>query len=198
MYTQVKGKIVNNRVLNLEILLASGMAVKVLCPVRITEELEGKEGLDVLLHVYTVYKEDAIVLYGFTKREDRDLFEYVLNTVDGVGPKTALGLLNRFAPADFLDIVTTANTHLLSKCPGIGAKSAEKVIFCLKDKVAKLGKLVGVTSTTSTGLGKNEEEAVSALVVLGLGEVAAKKKVAELIKTKPDATTEWLVTSALK
>jgi holliday junction DNA helicase RuvA len=198
MYTQVKGEVLSNKLFNLEIGLPSGMTVRVLTPMRVSEEIAKTKPSIVTVHVYTVYKEDNIVLYGFLERTERDLFEFVLNTVDGVGPKTGLALMNKFAPAEFIDMVSTANIALLSKCPGIGPKLAEKILFALKDRTLHLAKLVGSPSKAGMITSKYEEEAVQALTVLGLGEVTAKKKVAELLKANPAATTEMLVKDALK
>jgi Holliday junction DNA helicase RuvA len=92
------------------------------------------EGQSVTLYTYLAHREDAMLLYGFPSLEERELF-LMLTSVSGVGTKTALGILSAMSASDVVTAIATADTKRLAKAPGIGKKTAERLILELKEKL---------------------------------------------------------------
>jgi Holliday junction DNA helicase RuvA len=92
------------------------------------------EGQSVTLYTYLAHREDAMLLYGFPSLEERELF-LMLTSVSGVGTKTALGILSAMTASDVVTAIATADTKRLAKAPGIGKKTAERLILELKEKL---------------------------------------------------------------
>ncbi|MEI6242248.1 MAG: Holliday junction branch migration protein RuvA [Chlamydiota bacterium] len=154
-----------------------------------------KVGEDVLLYVSLVIREEAHTLYGFLQRQDRDLFELLLS-VSGVGPKTALSILSHFDIHSFTDVISHANVFQLSKVPGIGKKTAEKLILEMKDKV-KFKSLSPLEHKSPSDHGM-ASDAISALMNLGYHPLQAQKAIKDVLeKHKPKNTSE-LITLALR
>ena len=130
-------------------------------------------GEAVFFYVSQVVREDAHLLYGFLQKEARDLFETLL-TLSGIGPKTALALLGHIDLPSFHHAIGNSDTRLLSKIPGIGKKTAERLILEMRDKLAPL-------SLPSTHPGSLVADAISALLHLGYPAAAAQKAVQSAI-----------------
>lgn len=128
-------------------------------------------GEETCLYTYTNVREDAIQLYGFLTIEDYELF-LMLISVSGVGPKLGLGILSAISPDQFVGLIISGDTKGLQKLPGIGKKSAERLVLELKDKIESLGIAGTFTpSGTISALVKAPvgvtEEVVEALMALG-------------------------------
>lgn len=151
------------------------------------------KGEEVKLHIYTHIREDIFDLYGFLHRDSLEMFELLIS-VSGVGPKVALGILSTLTPATFILAVTQGDHKTIAKAPGVGAKMSQRIVLELKDKVK--GFDVGTLDepVMSTLDENNQNEAVSALVVLGYTPMEAKKAVA----SSGAQTTEELIKDALK
>jgi Holliday junction DNA helicase RuvA len=117
------------------IVLAGGVGYKVLSPLPVL--LAYPEGSDVSLYIHTHVREDQLSLYGFEKDIELELFERLIN-VSGIGPKSALAMLSVHSPASVAEAVERGDASVLSHTPGIGKKTAEKIIIELKGKLAHL------------------------------------------------------------
>ncbi|GAB4332430.1 MAG: Holliday junction branch migration protein RuvA [Desulfobulbaceae bacterium] len=128
------------------------------------------EGEEVFLHVHTSVREDAITLFGFMGREEKELF-LLLNTVSGVGPRLALGILSGIAAPELSEAISTKNMARLTAIPGVGKKTAQRMCVELQDKVAPLAGQAAPEgegfADTGSLQGDNVQDAVSALVNLG-------------------------------
>jgi Holliday junction DNA helicase RuvA len=142
--------------------------------------LEKHLGDEVTFWTYLAVRENALDLYGFITKEELDLFELLL-TVSGIGPKTALAILNAANPATIKRAVMTEDPAYLTKTSGIGKKNAEKIVLELKDK------LTGFEEVESTAAALGESDALEALKALGYSEKdsrdALKKVPAEITDT---------------
>lgn len=137
-----------------------GVGYEVACSQISLSELEGRKGDTLLLWIHTHVREDALQLFGFLSRAEKDLFLSLLK-VNGVGPKLALGLLSG-APADrIVAAIESGDAKALSALPKVGKKTAEQIILTLQ------GKLVRVEKTSAPALPDNLQQIQSALVHLG-------------------------------
>ncbi|MGD0569884.1 MAG: Holliday junction branch migration protein RuvA [Candidatus Sulfotelmatobacter sp.] len=135
-------------------------------------------GSEVALHVHTHVREDLIALYGFLRPEEKQLFEKLI-TVSGIGPKLAITILSGMA-ADELAVAIRGNDLMrLTKIPGIGKKTAERMVLELRDK---LPAVTGVSAPTMPAMSATEEDVLSALVNLGYQRAAAEKVLASIVK----------------
>lgn len=146
----------------------------------------------VVLYTHLIVREDAQLLYGFENVAERDLFRTLIK-VTGIGPRLALSLLSRVATDVFASAITSGNTAALVRVPGIGKKTAQRLVVELKDKVREL------SASTSVGSTPTAREAVLALIALGYRENTAAQVVGEVADGGEVArSTEDLVQEALK
>lgn len=147
-----------------------------------------------MLYTHFVVREDAQLLYGFKEAGERELFRLLIS-VSGVGSATAMVILSSLSPNEIKQAILSKDVNTLKGVKGIGAKSAERIIIDLRDKI---GKVEG-ESIISEPLGNTvKEEALSALVMLGFGKNPAEKALTKLIKSGEDFTVEELIKKALK
>jgi holliday junction DNA helicase RuvA len=149
------------------------------------------------MHTVQVIREDAHTLFGFATVQERDLFKHLI-TVSGVGPNTARMILSSMSPSEIKSAIVSKNINILQSIKGIGAKTAQRIILDLKDKLEKEGDfrddyLIPVNNTI-------HEEALSALVMLGFSKNSAQKAIGVILKRRQDetVTAEELVKEALK
>jgi holliday junction DNA helicase RuvA len=155
------------------------------------------EGTTVSLQIHTSVKEDAINLYGFRTQQEKELFQLLIG-VSGVGPKLANGILSNSQPSELAESIVGGNLARLSAIPGIGKKTAERLVLELKEKVKKLG-MAHAEPATAPVAAKQEirEDVLSALINLGYKESVVQKALGE-IKIAEDATVESILKQALK
>lgn len=145
-------------------------------------------GAEVKLHTYTLVREDAFSLYGFLTRDDLDIFKKCI-TVNGIGPKGGLAILSVMDADALRYAILSGDAKAIAKAPGIGAKTAERLILDLKDKVSfddtMIGREISLNQSERAGMPENDalKEAVEALVALGYGQTESLKAV----KQVPDA-----------
>ena len=153
--------------------------------------IQGKSA--VKLYIYEAIREDAIVLYGFQTKAERETF-LLLITVSGVGTNTARMIISAFSPMELYHAITGGNVSLIKSVKGIGPKTAERIIVDLKDKIKP------TDSTLSLQLPGNVlvDEAVAALIMLGFNQSVSQKTVMSLLKENPGATVESIIKAALK
>lgn len=156
---------------------------------------------DVKLYIYEAIREDAFTLWGFSNKQERELF-LLLISVSGIGGNTARMILSSLTTTELVDAISTDNAKLLKNVKGIGLKTAQRIIVDLKDKIIK----TDVASQSNTlGLGEKnpiskeiQEEATSALTMLGFQASASQKVVVSILKEDPSASVEKVIKLALK
>lgn len=160
-------------------------------------------GDEVFLYIYTSVREDAITLFGFAKAEDRELF-LLLNTVSGVGPKLALGILSGISAPDLCEAVSRKNLGRLTSLPGVGKKTAERMCVELGDKVGRFytaaaGELRHAPDESMVE-GDNVQDALSALINLGYPQNTAWQALRKVQRRQPVAEMkiEDLIRAALR
>ena len=153
-----------------------------------------KEGEECKLYIYEAIREDAHLLYGFVKKQERELF-ILLISVSGVGPNTARIILSSFTPSELENVIASGNVGLLKNVKGLGTKTAERIIVDLKDKI-KVGDSTFIIGTREEQ--EVQEETIAALVMLGYPQPAAKKVVQKISKENPTYKVEELIKAALK
>jgi Holliday junction DNA helicase RuvA len=162
-----------------------GVGFKVFVPGPVFDNLDGV-GRGIFLHTYLMVREDALTLYGFSSQEQRALFELLL-TVQGVGPRLALSVLSSLS----LDVVRRAVAHaqaeVLDGVPGVGRKTAEKIVFALKDKLKGELTVSGMPAVTDV-----DTEVIGALTTLGYSVVEAQAAVQAIPKGEGKAVEDRL------
>ncbi len=152
------------------------------------------------LFIHTHVKEDALQLFGFLTPAEKEMFCLLL-TVSGVGPKLALNILSNIPAPELLGCLVQGNSTRLCQLPGIGKKTAERLVLELRDKAQKMGLIIssGAPQSGAAAPSVNEglDEALSALVNLGYKEVQARKAL-QSMELPPNATVETILKGALK
>lgn len=202
MITSVTGTLVSASPLT-AIIEAGGLGYEVHIPVTTAERL-ARPGQRVKLHTLAVYREDSQTLYGFATEEERDFFRLMVEKVTGVGPKMALSVLSKLSLATLQGAIAAGDVGLLAKCPGIGKKTAERLVIELRDKLNTAllspdSPAKAEPGETAPAAGENKiRDAVLALVALGYKAPDADKAVRQsLVALGPAATTEALIKKAL-
>lgn len=200
MITSISGTLVAATALT-AVIETGGFGYEVHIPVTTAERLPAL-GQSVKLHTLAVYREDAQTLYGFATAEERDFFRLLVEKVTGVGPKLALSVLSRLSLPSLKGAIATGDVALLSKCPGIGRKTAERLVMELRDHLAPsgLGAATGPAgAATPAASGEDKvRDAVLALVALGYKPADADKAIRQaLAGLGAAATTEALIKRAL-
>lgn len=152
-------------------------------------------GKEVFLFTQQIIREDAHLLFGFYTKEEKEMFNLLIS-VNGVGAVSALILLSSLDLKDIAQAILNNNSALLQKVKGIGAKTAERIIVDLRDKVEKFG--VSAENISAFADNKVKEESLSALEVLGIPKKMSEKIADRILKQNPDLQTEELVKQILK
>lgn len=154
-------------------------------------------GQNIFLYLSQVIREDSNTLYAFLEKQERDLFETLI-TISGIGPKTGLAIIGHMDWNSFHHAITASDIRILSKIPGIGKKSAERLIMEMKDKLKSNPSMKKNSFTESSGVGSLLTDAVSTLMNLGYHPVDAQKAVqAAQSETKDILDLGTLITLAL-
>ena len=156
----------------------------------------GEPGGEVSLRIHTHVREDVIALFGFVTALELQLFERLI-AVNGIGPRLALAVLSGIEPPDLVQAIQRADVVRLTAIPGIGKKTAERVVLELKDKVATLA----VTSPAAEAPamhGAMRDDLLSALLNLGYHRPAAEKALDRVLEQEPESTFEQALRAALK
>ena len=197
MITSISGILVAATPLT-AIVETGGLGYEVHIPVTTAERLPAT-GQPAKLHTLAVYREDAHTLYGFSTEEERDFFRLLVEKVTGVGPKMALSVLSKLSLPTLKGAIAAGDVALLAKCPGIGRKTAERLVMELRDKLAPAGLSAGLPGRPPAGPDANKlGDAVLALVALGYKAPDADKAVRQaLAALGAAASTEALIKKAL-
>jgi Holliday junction DNA helicase RuvA len=146
------------------------------------------------LFIHEIVREDAYLLYGFADKKEREIFRNLLS-VSGVGANTACMMLSSLSPEELRSAIINGEVNTLKTIKGIGAKSAQRIIVDLKDKLEKEGIEKQIVETQDN---TNREEALSALVTLGFPRKNVEKVLETLNHQEPGLNVEELVKKALK
>ena len=144
----------------------------------------------VSLFIHTSVKEDSITLFGFFTHSEKEMFELLIS-ISGIGPKVSLGILSGISVDDLKDAIANGNVSRLIAIPGIGRKTAERVVLELRNKVDAI-KADGSIKITSA-----KDEAISALATLGYQRQLAEKVVRDLLSENANYSLEELIRKAL-
>ena len=180
----------------------NGLGYEVHIPVTTAEKVPGI-GKACSLFVHSVYREDSATLYGFATREDRDFFRLLVEKVSGIGPKIGISILSRMSVALLRGAIANSDIALLSKCPGIGKKTAERVVIELKDKVgiaapAASGGDAALHPEPTNGSSNSFQDLVASLMTLGYKLADADKLARKAANLLPaGASVEELLKKAL-
>ena len=181
------------------ILDVNGVGFGIFMPAQSMNLLPGI-GEEVKLHTYMNVREDAMQLFGFLTKDDLKVFKLVIG-VSGIGPKGGLSILSHLSPDELRFAVMSHDAKAISGAPGIGKKTAEKLIIELKDKLNMDDVLERISDTSDTtvihGSNQIQTEAVQALVALGYGNAEALRAVKK-VEAQEDATVEEILKQALK
>lgn len=150
---------------------------------------------EAFLYIQQIIREDAHLLFGFKTRSEKEMFNLLIS-VNGVGAVSALILLSTLSLDEIASAILSRNSTLIQKAKGIGAKTAERIIVDLKDKVQKFSDPEENISTLANN--KVKEESLSALEVLGIPKRMSEKLADKIIKQNPEISIEELVKQILK
>ena len=197
MIVGLKGRLVSSTPI-MAVVEAGGIFYEVNIPVTTAEKLP-RRGEEVMLHTLAVYREDSQSLYGFADSADRDFFKTLVEKVSGIGPKIALNMMSGMSVGTLKNAIASGDLSLLAKCPGIGKKTAQRLVVELKDVVAASGISSFVDSSgAQPAMASPSSDAVAALVALGFKLADADKAVRIASDSLgPDASTEAIVKKAL-
>jgi Holliday junction DNA helicase RuvA len=194
MIEYIKGEIVELSPTRV-VIDCAGIGYELNISVTTYSEINGCES--VKIYTYEVIREDAHLLYGFSTREERELFLQLIS-VSGVGPNTARLILSSLPPNDLVNIISSGDDVSLTRVKGIGNKTAQRIVVDLRNKVKAVD---GATSRQGAGRGSAselKEGAVAALVMLGFQKSASLKVVEAILKSSPSLKVEQVIKEALK
>lgn len=202
MITSIQGTLASATPLH-AVIEINGFGYEVHIPVTTAEKLP-QPGATVKLHTLVIYREDAQTLYGFASTADRDFFRLMIEHVTGIGPKSALTIMSKLSLAVLENAIRAGDVATLAKCPGIGKKTAERLVVELKNKVGGAG-LAGATGSEdasdaaqSSG-DTRHRDAVLALTALGYKAADADQAVRRAaLALGATASTEALIKKALQ
>ncbi len=195
MIAQLRGKLLEKRPPNL-IVDVMGVGYELEAPMTTFYDLPAP-GADVVLHTHLVVREDAQRLFAFSRPRQRDLFRTLLR-VNGVGPRVALAILSGLSTDEFIACMTDQDVDRLTRVPGIGRKTAQRLIVEMRDRLAEAGDS-GLAAQPQPGTPPRTDpvaDAVSALIALGYKPVEASRVVRNV--AAEDLTSEEIIRHALQ
>ena len=191
MITHIKGKLVEKNPTDVVI---DCNAVGYLLNISLHTYSQIPEGEHLKLFTHLQVKEDSHTLYGFSSLAEREIFRLLIS-VSGIGASIARTMLSSLTPKQVIEGIAASDVALIQAIKGIGAKTAQRVIIDLKDKVLKIYDIDEVSVSKGN---TNKNEALSALEVLGYLRKQAERVVDKIIASQPDATVETIIKQALK
>ena len=191
MITQIHGKLIEKNPTNV-VVDCNGVCYEINISMHTFSLLPTSDFLKIYTHLHI--KEDSHTLYGFIEKAERELFRLLIS-VSGIGTNTARVMLSSLSPKQIQQAIAVADVATIQSIKGIGAKTAQRVILDLKEKVLKV---FGMDEVSGTLNNTSKEEALSALEVLGYARKQAEKVCNKIISTTPDANVETIIKLALK
>ncbi len=191
MITQLSGKLVEKNPTHV-VIDCSGVGYLANISLFTFEQIKDKENITLYTHLQV--REDAHTLYGFYERTEREVFRKLLS-VSGIGASTARLMFSSLSPSEITHAIVNGDVDTIKSIKGIGAKTAQRVIVDLKDK---LGKVENSSEILTFINNTNQEEALSALETLGYTRKQSEKLVAKIVKMQPDISVENIIKQSLK
>ncbi len=191
MITHLKGKLVEKNPTHV-IIECAGVGYFVNISLNTFSNIKNEEGISLYTHLQV--KEDSHTLFGFSEKSEREIFRLLLS-VSGIGASIARTMLSSLSPAQIRDAIANADVVTIQGIKGIGAKTAQRVILDLRDKILKVYDIDEVSINSNN---TNKEEALSALEVLGFVRRQAEKVVDKAISQDPSLSAENIIKLALK
>ena len=174
-----------------------GVGYEVTIPLSTFYDLEDM-GSTVQLRIYTHVREDTIALFGFKSPNEKLMFEQV-TSISGIGPKLGITILSGMPVDELVAAIRQSNLARLTSIPGIGKKTAERLVVELRDKLAKVLTVPADEQTAPHGVSQPQEDVISALVNLGYAKASAEKAVQTVVSTsKTEPAFEELLRTALR
>ena len=191
MITHLKGKLVEKNPTHV-IIECAGVGYFVNISLNTFSNIKDEESISLFTHL--LVKEDSHTLFGFAEKSEREIFRLLLS-VSGIGSSTARIMLSSLSPAQIRDAIANGDVATIQGIKGIGAKTAQRVILDLRDKILKVYDIDEVSINSNN---TNKEEALSALEVLGFVRRQAEKAVDKVINQDPLLSAENIIKLALK
>ena len=191
MITQIRGRLVEKNPTYV-VVDCAGVGYLLHVSLQTFSSLPTDENIRLFTHLSI--REDAHTLYGFITKTEREVFKLLIS-VSGVGPSIARTMLSSMSSEEVQNAIASENVALIQSVKGIGAKTAQRVIVDLKDKILKTFDIDEVSLSSNN---TNKEEALSALEVLGFNRMQSEKVITAILKDTPNETVELLIKKALK
>jgi|SRR5690554_3594244 len=191
MISHIQGRLVEKNPTDV-VIDCNGVGYGINISLHTFSELPTSENVKLFTHL--IVREDAHILYGFSGVAEREIFRLLIS-VSGVGPSTARTMLSSLAPEQIVDAIVTNDLKTIQSAKGIGAKTAQRLVLDLKDKILKVYGMSSISSETSN---TNKIEALSALETLGFARKQAEKVCDSIVKENPQASVESIIKLALK
>ncbi len=191
MITHIQGKLTEKNPTHV-VIECNGVGYMLNISLHTFSQIPDNEDLKLFTHLQV--KEDSHTLYGFSSLAEREIFRLLIS-VSGIGSSIARTMLSSLTPKQVREGIASSDVALIQSIKGIGAKTAQRVILDLKDKILKIYDIDEVSVSQGN---TNKEEALSALEVLGFVKKQAERVVDKIIITEPDANVETIIKQALK
>jgi Holliday junction DNA helicase RuvA len=191
MITHIQGRLVEKSPTNV-VIDCAGVGYDINISLHTYSLLPERENIK--LFTYLHIKEDGHTLFGFVEKSEREIFKLLIS-VSGIGTGIARTMLSSLSPKQIIEAIASSDVATIQSAKGIGAKTAQRVILDLKEKVLKVYDLDEISTLTDN---TNKSEALSALEVLGFNRKLAEKAVEKVLKDTPSASVENIIKQALK
>ena len=191
MITHLEGKLVEKNPTDV-VIDCNGVGYFINISLHTFSQIPDRENLR--LYTYLQVREDSHSLYGFSSKTEREIFKLLIS-VSGIGANIARTMLSSLTPDQVKEGIASGDVALIQSVKGIGAKTAQRVIIDLKDKVLKV---YGIDELSLIPNNTHKDEALSALDVLGFNKKQSEKVVDRILQTQPDALVEQIIKEALK
>jgi Holliday junction DNA helicase RuvA len=191
MITHLKGKLIEKNPTNI-VVDCNGVGYSVNISLHTFSQLPSGENVKLFIHLQV--REDSHTLFGFSSKVEREVFRLLIS-VSGIGASIARTMLSTLSPEQVMEAITQNNIAVIQSVKGIGAKTAQRVVLDLKDKIIKIYGLDEVSLVSSN---TNRTEALSALETLGFARKQVEKVCDDIINKNPNASVETIIKQALK
>mgnify|MGYP000657503560 CR=1 FL=1 len=191
MIHHLKGKLVEKNPTHL-VIECGGVGYFVNISLNTFAKIPDGENIQVYTHLQV--KEDSHTLFGFAEKSEREIFRLLLS-VSGIGSSTARSMLSSLSPLQIRDAIAGGDVHTIQGIKGIGAKTAQRVILDLKDKILKIYDIDEVSLNSNN---TNKDEALSALEVLGFARKQAERVIDKVLAQDPSLSVENIIKQTLK
>ncbi|WP_250435204.1 Holliday junction branch migration protein RuvA [Hanstruepera flava] len=191
MISHIQGKLVEKKPTNV-VIDCGGVGYHLNISLHTFSQIPDQENLKLFTHLQI--KEDSHTLFGFTSIEEREIFRLLIS-VSGIGASTARTMLSSLTPVQVREGIAVGDVALIQSIKGIGAKTAQRVILDLKDKILKV---YDIDENSTVKSNTNKDEALSALEVLGFLKKQSERVVDKILSQQPEADVETIIKLALK